>query len=177
MEYRIIISGFGGQGVLFAGKVVAQAAMLSGYEASWLPSYGPEMRGGTANCQLVISDKPVGSPVVRTADVLIAMNMPSLTKFMDKTNGIIVTDERFAKFCDSQAQVVSLNTDICNGGARFEGLTNMIMLGAMIAKTGILGISEVIAAINRIARGAAAAIDRAAVEYGWGCVGERVCAS
>ncbi|MDR2671568.1 MAG: 2-oxoacid:acceptor oxidoreductase family protein, partial [Oscillospiraceae bacterium] len=77
MHERILIAGFGGQGILFAGKFLVYANMLTGKEVSWLPSYGPEMRGGTANCSVILSDTPIGSPIVDIPDILIAMNLPS----------------------------------------------------------------------------------------------------
>lgn len=79
---QIFLAGFGGQGILFAGKFLAGKGLTEGHEVSWLPSYGPEMRGGTANCNVIISDSPVGSPIITDADVLIAMNLPSLHKFL-----------------------------------------------------------------------------------------------
>ena len=78
IDYSIILAGFGGQGVLSAGKMLAEAALIEGKEVSWFPSYGPEMRGGTANCSVVISDQVIGSPVFNDTDVLIALNRPSL---------------------------------------------------------------------------------------------------
>ena len=81
MTTELLIAGFGGQGVLFAGKCIAYKGLFEGRELSWLPSYGPEMRGGTANCSVVLSDDPVGSPIVNTPDVLIVMNLPSLDKY------------------------------------------------------------------------------------------------
>ena len=80
---QILIAGFGGQGVLFAGKFLAYKGLMEDIQVSWLPSYGPEMRGGTANCSVVLSDTPVGSPIITNPDVLIAMNLPSLQKFVD----------------------------------------------------------------------------------------------
>ena len=81
MQRDVIMAGFGGQGILLIGKMLAYAGMHEGMEVSWLPSYGPEMRGGTANCTVVISDKPVGSPVIRSPRAVVAMNLPSLEKF------------------------------------------------------------------------------------------------
>ena len=78
MQTEIVIAGFGGQGVLFAGQVLAYAAMDNGKEVTWIPSYGPEMRGGTANCTVIIADEEIGSPLVRHPQALIAMNLPSL---------------------------------------------------------------------------------------------------
>ena len=82
--HNILLAGFGGQGVLFAGKVIATAGLIENRELSWLPSYGPEMRGGTANCSVVLSDEPIGSPLVTAPSELIVMNQPSFDKFCDK---------------------------------------------------------------------------------------------
>ena len=81
-DFNMVLAGFGGQGILFAGKVIAYGGLNDGKEISWLPSYGPEMRGGTANCSVCISDKTIGSPLVVTPDVLIALNLPSFEKFI-----------------------------------------------------------------------------------------------
>ena len=91
---NILLAGFGGQGILFAGKTIAYSGLLDGKELSWLPSYGPEMRGGTCNCSVVLSDEGIGSPLVTNPDVLIAMNRPSLEKFVNKVvpGGTILVD-------------------------------------------------------------------------------------
>ena len=93
-ELNLVLAGFGGQGLLFAGKVIAYAGLIDEHEISWLPSYGPEMRGGTANCSVRISDIPIGSPLVLNPNVLIAMNLPSLDKFIDTVvpGGIVLVD-------------------------------------------------------------------------------------
>ena len=83
MTTQILIAGFGGQGVLFAGKFLAYKGLMEDKQLSWLPSYGPEMRGGTANCSVVLSDTPVGSPIITNPDVLVAMNLPSLQKYVN----------------------------------------------------------------------------------------------
>ena len=85
MTNQILIAGFGGQGILFAGKFLAYEGLLEDKEVSWLPSYGPEMRGGTANCSVILSDTKVGSPIVSEPDILIAMNLPSLDKYENDT--------------------------------------------------------------------------------------------
>ena len=89
---KILIAGFGGQGILFAGKAIAYTGLKADKEVSWLPSYGPEMRGGTANCSVTVSDEPIGSPIVDKPDILIAMNLPSLEKYLPETekNGYII---------------------------------------------------------------------------------------
>ncbi len=94
MERKIILAGFGGQGILSAGKIIAEAGLIEGREVSWFPSYGPEMRGGTANCGVIISDDPIGSPVLDSCDVLIALNTPSLRKFESRVaaGGTIIVD-------------------------------------------------------------------------------------
>ena len=91
---QILIAGFGGQGVLFAGKFLAYKGLVQDKQVSWLPSYGPEMRGGTANCSVILSDTPVGSPIITTPDVLVAMNLPSLQKFVNDVvpGGVIILD-------------------------------------------------------------------------------------
>jgi len=85
MTKNMLIAGFGGQGILFCGKFLAYEGLLEDKCVSWLPSYGPEMRGGTANCSVIISDIPVGSPIVSNPDILMVMNMPSLDKYEDAT--------------------------------------------------------------------------------------------
>ena len=91
---NVLLAGFGGQGILFAGKTIAYSALMDGKELSWLPSYGPEMRGGTCNCSVVVSDEPIGSPLVTAPDVLVAMNLPSLDKFVNAVvpGGTILVD-------------------------------------------------------------------------------------
>ena len=91
---NILLAGFGGQGILFAGKVIAYAGLMDSKEISWLPSYGPEMRGGTANCSVCISDEAIGSPLVTNPDIFVAMNLPSFDKFINdvQPGGIVLID-------------------------------------------------------------------------------------
>ena len=139
---NILFAGFGGQGVLFAGKVVAYAALIANKQLSWLPSYGPEMRGGTANCSVVLSDKPVGSPVFAHPTELIALNEPSLVKFeegvvpggMVFVNSDVVTDK--VSRTDLTAYYIP-----CSQIADEVGnpkVSNMVMLGAYVAGTKVL---------------------------------------
>ena len=138
----IIISGFGGQGTQFAGQVLAYAALEHGKEVTWIPSYGPEMRGGTARCTVIISDEEIGSPLVRRPDVVIAMNLPSLDKYepLIKENGYMIAnqsliDRDFERegihsiFIPAQELAEEL------GNAR---LSNMIMIGALLELTHVL---------------------------------------
>ncbi len=142
MEKNIIIAGFGGQGVLLIGRMIAYAGMIEGKEVSWLPSYGPEMRGGTANCTVVISDKPVGSPVVQHPHILLALNLPSLDKFEPKVrkDGIIFVNksliERKVEREDLTTIYVPANEVAIKYGTPRSA--NIVMLGALVGKTNIL---------------------------------------
>ena len=139
---NILFAGFGGQGVLFAGKIVAYAALIANKQLSWLPSYGPEMRGGTANCSVVLSDKPVGSPVFARSTELIALNEPSLVKFeagvlpggMVFVNSDVVTDKVSRQ--DLTAYYIPCARIAEEAGNPKVG--NMVMLGAYVAGTKIL---------------------------------------
>ena len=142
MKKEIIISGFGGQGGLAIGKNLAEAGMAQGFYVTWAPSYGPEMRGGTANCSVVVSDKPVGSPVFAHPTELIALNAPSLDKFeagvqsggMVFVNSDVVTDR--VTRTDLTAYYIP-----CSQIADEIGnpkVSNMVMLGAYVAATGLL---------------------------------------
>ncbi len=147
MTTNIIITGFGGQGILFAGKILAYTALVMGKKLSWLPSYGPEMRGGTANCHVIISDEPVGSPIIITPDVLISMNKPSLEKFEGavKEGGVILYDK---SLIDRDVERTDVKTTAieATGIATSEGkagMANMIMLGALLKATGIFTLDEI----------------------------------
>ena len=141
-EFSIILAGFGGQGILSAGKIVATAALLEGREVSWYPSYGPEMRGGTANCSVVISDEEIGSPVINETDVLIALNGPSLDKFASqvKPGGLIIVDSSLVlgKPSNKAARFFPIPAS-----ALAEGMGNMtfaavILLGCLAQNTGCM---------------------------------------
>ncbi len=138
-ELSIVLSGFGGQGLLFAGKVIAQAGLLEERYVSWLPSYGPEMRGGTASCSVVLSDDPVGSPLVTTPNVLIAMNQPSVDKFIDTVSegGLVLVDSSMVQDMPARDGVT-----ICEVPATkladengFKTLANIILTGKLFAET------------------------------------------
>ncbi len=141
MNQQIIIAGFGGQGVLFTGKFMAYAGLYQGFEVSWLPSYGPEMHGGTANCNVVISDQPIGSPIVLKATSLIAMNAPSLEKFENTVlpGGKIFVDSTLISAKVSRSDVEAFYipaTQMANENG-MKGLSNMIILGKFIKETNI----------------------------------------
>ena len=137
---QILIAGFGGQGVLFAGKFLAYKGLVQDKQVSWLPSYGPEMRGGTANCSVVLSDMPVGSPIITNPDVLVAMNLPSLQKFVDSVvpGGKIFIDSTLieAKVERTDVEVFYIPATQMAKDAGFSTLANMILMGKVIKETG-----------------------------------------
>lgn len=146
-EKGIIIAGFGGQGILFLGKTIAHAAMLSGKEVTWFPSYGAEMRGGTANCTVVISDELIGSPVVSEIDILIVFNEASLKKFSQrlKKDGLLIYDSSMIQAPEMQAIDLGIPvpaTEIAARDGNPRG-ANMVMLGAFASVTGILKIEDI----------------------------------
>ena len=134
---QILIAGFGGQGVLFAGKFLAYKGLVQDKNVSWLPSYGPEMRGGTANCSVILSDMPVGSPIITEPDVLVAMNLPSLQKFVDSVvpGGKILVDSTLidAKVERTDVEVFYIPATQMAKDAGFSTLANMILLGKAMA--------------------------------------------
>ena len=133
---QILIAGFGGQGVLFAGKFLAYKGLVQDKQVSWLPSYGPEMRGGTANCSVIISDTPVGSPIITVPDVLVAMNLPSLQKFVNDVapGGKIFIDSTLidAKVERTDVEVFYIPATQMAKDAGFSTLANMILMGKVM---------------------------------------------
>lgn len=148
-----LLAGFGGQGILFAGKVMAYAGLMDNREISWLPSYGPEMRGGTANCSVVISDKAIGSPLVVKPDVLIAMNLPSLEKFENDVvpGGTILVD---SSIIDKKVERTDVNvyyvpaTKLAEENG-LKGLANIVLVGKLLKETGFASTDAVDKAINK----------------------------
>ncbi len=136
---QILIAGFGGQGVLFAGKFLAYKGMLEEQNVSWLPSYGPEMRGGTANCSIILSDMPVGSPIITNPDVLVAMNLPSLQKFVDSVTpgGKIFVDSTLidAKVERTDVETFYIPATQMAKEAGFATLANMVLVGKIMKET------------------------------------------
>ncbi|NIR48213.1 2-ketoisovalerate ferredoxin oxidoreductase [candidate division KSB1 bacterium] len=151
---RIKIAGFGGQGILLLGQLLAESAMLTDYHTTWLPSYGPEMRGGTANCHVIISDKRIGSPLVAESDMLIAMNLPSLDKFEDdvRSNGVIFVNrsliDREVKRQDVEAVYVPA-TELADELGETK-VANMVMVGAYLGYTGLLSMDSVLSAAQTV---------------------------
>ena len=141
---KIIIAGSGGQGILFLGKILAFAGMQDHKEVTWFPSYGAEMRGGTANCTVIISDSLIGSPVVLTPDLLVTMNKASLDKYQPglRKNGFLFYDSSFIKspVIRKDVKPVAVPAIQMAGLSGDTKSANMVMLGALIAKTGLVDI-------------------------------------
>ena len=133
---NILIAGFGGQGVLFAGKFLAYAGLLLDQQVSWLPSYGPEMRGGTANCSVILSDTAVGSPIGSAPDILIAMNLPSFQKYQPavQPGGVILMDSTLIGEAPSRSDVTvyAVPATQMASDAGLTSLSNMILVGKLL---------------------------------------------
>ena len=140
MKTDILLAGFGGQGILFTGKVIAYAGMMEEKEISWLPSYGPEMRGGTANCSVCISDDKIGSPLVINPDILVAMNLPSLEKFENEVvpGGMILIDSSIIHKKVEREDVKTIYIPASEIAEKngLKGAANMVILGKMFAEAG-----------------------------------------
>ena len=152
MMKEFVFAGFGGQGTLLIGKFLAMACMLDGKHVSWMPSYGPEMRGGTANCSVIISDDPVGSPLIAEPDAIIAMNEPSLAKFEDavKPGGVIVIN---SSIVDRPCKRDDVTVVYCDANKIAEEVgnpkgANVAILGALMAKMPIVSEERMVEAIK-----------------------------
>ena len=171
---EILIAGFGGQGVLFAGKLLAYKGLLEGRQLSWLPSYGPEMRGGTANCSIILSDIPVGSPIVSNPDILIAMNLPSFEKYEAsvKAGGMIVADSSLIEKKTARNDVKAFYipaTQLAKENG-MPTLANMIILGKVIKESGIVEYGNIEDALKKVVsakRIELLDINRCAIEIGY----------
>ncbi len=142
--YKFTFSGFGGQGVLTIGVLLAEVAMEKGYNVTWIPSYGAEMRGGTANCKVVISKNPIGSPFVNEMDYLIAMNAPSYDKFesLVKEDGTIITNSSLVKNVDTKKKVREVDaTEIASQIGNLK-VQNIVILGAIFKEIGIFDLED-----------------------------------
>ena len=154
MNKQILIAGFGGQGILFSGKFLAYEGLIDGKEVSWLPSYGPEMRGGTANCSIILSDEKIGSPIVDKPDVLIAMNAPSFEKYIGdvKPGGQVFIDssliDQKCERDDVEAYYIPATKIASDEG--LTGLANMIMIGLLIKKANVMPYENVEVAMKKV---------------------------
>ena len=151
---KILIAGFGGQGILFSGKALAFTGLKAGMEVSWLPSYGPEMRGGTANCSVTLSEAPIGSPIVDKPDVLIAMNLPSLDKYEDATakGGKIFIDSALIsrKVVREDVNAYYIPATKIAQDLGIPTLANMVIVGKMIKETGIVTFENACEAMKKV---------------------------
>ncbi|MCL2756655.1 MAG: 2-oxoacid:acceptor oxidoreductase family protein [Coriobacteriia bacterium] len=152
-DLQIMLAGFGGQGILFAGKLIAYSGLIDGRELSWLPSYGPEMRGGTANCSVCLSDAPIGSPLVVDPDILIAMNVPSFNRFVEavKPGGIILVDSTIADVCcmRDDVQFYRVPATQLSEEHNLQTLANVILVGRLLKLTEFTCASSLDTAIDK----------------------------
>lgn len=144
---KILIAGFGGQGILFTGKAIAYTGLKAGLEVSWLPSYGPEMRGGTANCSITLSSEQIGSPIVDKPDLLIAMNLPSLEKYFNETEkgGHIIFDSSLISSNANRddVSIIGIPATKLASDNGLDGLANMIILGKAIKETNLFTLEQI----------------------------------
>ncbi|MDE6775377.1 MAG: 2-oxoacid:acceptor oxidoreductase family protein [Ruminococcus sp.] len=151
---EILLAGFGGQGVLFAGKILAYCGLMDSKELTWLPSYGPEMRGGTANCSVCISDEPIGSPLVLAPDILIAMNQPSFDKFVNdvKSGGKVFYDSTLieAECARTDIEIFPIPSSQLADDNGLKGGSNIILLGKVIKETGIFTLDTMKKGIEKV---------------------------
>ena len=151
---QILIAGFGGQGILFSGKFLAYKGLIDGIQVSWLPSYGPEMRGGTANCNVILSDSPVGSPIITTPDVLIAMNLPSLQKYVNAVapGGQIYVDSSLidAKVERDDVEVFYIPATQMAKDNGIGTLANMIIVGHLLANNSELSFDGIEGVVEKL---------------------------
>jgi 2-oxoglutarate ferredoxin oxidoreductase subunit gamma len=147
MQTEVIIAGFGGQGVLFGGQLLAYAGMDEGKEVTWIPSYGPEMRGGTANCTVVVSDEEIGSPIVHNPTAVIAMNRPSLDKYesLVKSGGLLIINSSIVdrKATRKDIKVIEVNANEEAEKLGDQRMANMILLGALLANLPFLPVESI----------------------------------
>ena len=144
MQAEIIISGFGGQGALFAGQLLAYTALDQGMEVTWIPSYGPEMRGGTAHCTVIIGDEPIGSPIVRQPSVCIVMNLPSLQQYgkLMQAGGLLIINSSLVPETCGRADIREVRipaSDIASGLGEMR-MANVVLLGALLRLDPILSV-------------------------------------
>ncbi len=151
---QMLFSGFGGQGILFAGKFIAYKGLIDNKQVSWLPSYGPEMRGGTASCSVIVSDDAVGSPIVSSPDVLIAMNLPSLDKFEASVvpGGIIIADSTLIErqVARDDVKVFYLPATRLASENGMPTLANMIIVGKLLRELGDFDEESIRAALAKV---------------------------
>lgn len=153
MSVNMLIAGFGGQGVLFAGKIVAYTGMIEEKQVSWLPSYGPEMRGGTANCSVCIDERPIGCPIVLTPQTLVVMNRPSYDKFINEVvpNGKVILDSTLidVECTRNDVEVYAIPATQLANDNDLHGLANIIILGQVLKATGFTSFEVLSQAVDK----------------------------
>lgn len=154
MEHSVVFAGFGGQGLLFAGQVLARAGIKDGLEVFWIPSYGPEMRGGTASCTVIVGDSPIGSPVVDRYDAAVVMNPPSLAKFGPRVadGGLLIVNDSLVEATAGRGDIDELRLD-CTALAAKGGddkLVSVVALGALVSRLGWVSVGSVESALREM---------------------------
>lgn len=154
MTHELLIAGFGGQGVLSMGMTLGYAAMIENKEITWMPSYGPEMRGGTANCVVIVSDKRISSPIITTFDTVIALNQPSLDKFEKavKSGGLLMYDSTNIINPPTRAdiEIVSIAASEEASNMKNTKIMNMIVLGGFLSRSEVVKVESVMAALEKV---------------------------
>jgi len=154
MTHEMIIAGFGGQGVLSMGMTISYAAMLEGKEISWMPSYGPEMRGGTANCIVIVSDKKISSPIITEFNTAIVLNQPSMDKFSNavRPGGLLLYDSTNIPTPSNRTDITVLGIPAAEEAARLDNLrvANMVLLGAFLSITGTIDAASIPEALKKV---------------------------
>ncbi len=152
MHQEIVISGFGGQGVLFAGQLLAYAALAEGRHVTWIPSYGPEMRGGTAHCTVIISDDEIGSPLVRRPTAALVLNPPSMTRYAPllQADGVLIVDSTLITERSGRKDIreIDLPAKDIASELGFPQIANVVMIGALLAATGVLQVETLERVLN-----------------------------
>ncbi|MFO7459221.1 MAG: 2-oxoacid:acceptor oxidoreductase family protein [Desulfatiglandales bacterium] len=179
MIKRTIFAGFGGQGVLLMGYVLSHGAMHKGLNVTYFPSYGAEMRGGTANCTVTLSDRKIASPVASNPDILVAMNYPSLEKFESTVaeNGLIFLNSSLIKEAPSRSDVQALRVPTLELAreAGSDRAVNMVMIGAVCARSGLLEIEDAVKGMEAALRGKEKffPLNRKGIERGFAFISEQ----
>jgi 2-oxoglutarate ferredoxin oxidoreductase subunit gamma len=154
MLQEIIMAGFGGQGVMLMGQLLTYSGMLENKQVSWIPSYGPEMRGGTANCSVIVSDEPIGAPIVTEANAVVAMNRPSLDKFESsiRTGGLLIVNSSLVDKKVERTDIKVIEIPINDIAATLGNprVANMVALGAFVAATGIVDPDSVLQSFKKM---------------------------
>lgn len=173
-NHEIIFAGFGGQGILSMGKFLAYAGMDEGLNVSWLPSYGPEMRGGTANCCVIVTDENIGSPIVTRATALVVMNRPSLDKFENAVvpGGLIIKDSSLVDrdIERDDVTVISIPATEMADEIGDRKIANMVLLGALIKKTGVMPLESLLKSLGEHGKKSFFEVNKIALEKGAECV-------